>query len=49
MVIYTFKPSTPESEAAESFTEFKARVVFRMSSRATRAVQKNSVSKIKQN
>jgi hypothetical protein len=42
-MVHTFNPSTWESEAGKF--EFKARLVYRVSSRTARATQKNPVSK----
>lgn len=40
----TFEPSTWEAEAGESL-EFKATLIYRVSSRAARGTQRNAVSK----
>ena len=45
MVARTFNPSIPEAKA---LSEFEASLVYRVSSRTTRATQKNPVSKKKQ-
>jgi hypothetical protein len=48
MVMYTFNPSTREAEAGRSLSEFKASLVYRVSSRTARATQRNPVSTNKQ-
>ena len=45
MVVHTFNPSTWETGR---FSEFEASLVYRMSSRTARAIQRNPVSKKKQ-
>jgi hypothetical protein len=44
VVIYVFSSSTGEAEAGKSL-EFKARLVYSVSSRTARAIQRNSVLK----
>jgi hypothetical protein len=44
--VHAFNPSTWEAEAGE-ISEFEASLVYRMSSRTARAIQKNPVSKNK--
>jgi hypothetical protein len=44
MLAHTFNPSTQEAEAG-SFSEFEASLVYKMSSRSARAIQRNPVSK----
>jgi hypothetical protein len=46
VVAHAFNPSTWEAEAG-GFPEFKASLVYRVSSRTARAIQKNPVSKKK--
>ena len=48
-VLHTFNPSTPKAERQEDVCEFKASLVYLVSSRIARAViQRNHVSKNKQ-
>ena len=47
MTAHTFNPSTQEEGAGASL-EFKASLVYRVSSRTARAAQRNSVSKQRQ-
>jgi hypothetical protein len=44
VVTHPFNPSTWEAEAGK-FLEFEASLVYRVSSRTARAIQKNPVSK----
>jgi hypothetical protein len=44
---HTFNSSTQEAKAGKSL-EFKARLVYRASSRTTKATQRNPVSKMKE-
>jgi hypothetical protein len=44
VVAHTFNPSTWEAEAGR-YSEFKANLVYRVSSRTARAAQRNPVSK----
>jgi hypothetical protein len=44
MVVHAFNPSTWEAEAGE-FLEFQDSLVYRVSSRTARAIQRNPVSK----
>jgi hypothetical protein len=46
VVAHAFNPSTWEAEAGR-ISEFKARLVYKVSSRTARATQRNSVSKNK--
>jgi hypothetical protein len=46
MVVHAFNPSTWEAEAG-GFLEFKASLVYKVSSRTARAIQRNTVSKTK--
>jgi hypothetical protein len=48
VVVHAFNPSTWEAEAG-GFSEFKASLVYRVSSRTARAIQKNPVSKNQKN
>jgi hypothetical protein len=45
VVVHAFNPSTREAEAGRF--EFKANLVYRVSSRTARAIQRNHVSKKK--
>jgi hypothetical protein len=45
VVVHTFNPSTPESEVGG--IEFKASLIYRVSSRIAKATQRNPVSKNK--
>jgi hypothetical protein len=46
IVAHTFNPSTWEAEAGESLSsEFEASLVYRVSYRTARAIQRNPVSK----
>ena len=45
MVVHTFNPSTWEAEEGADFCEFKASLVYRVSSRTAKATQSNPVSK----
>ena len=45
MVVHTFNPSTWEAEAGRWISEFKASLVYRVSSRTARAIQRNPDSK----
>jgi hypothetical protein len=47
VVAHTFNPSTPEAKAG-GFLEFEVSLVYKVSSRTARAIQRNPVSK-KQN
>jgi hypothetical protein len=47
VVAHTFNPSTREAEAGGSL-EFEASLVYKVSSRTARAIQRNPVSKNKQ-
>ena len=47
MVAHAFNPSTREAEAGGSL-EFEASLVYKVSSRTARAIQRNPVSKNKQ-
>ena len=44
MVVHTFNPSTQEAEAG-NLCEFKASLIYIVSSKAARATQRNLVSK----
>jgi hypothetical protein len=44
VVAQAFDPSTREAEAGD-FSEYKASLVYKVSSRTVRAIQRNSVSK----
>jgi hypothetical protein len=44
MVAHTFNPSTWEAEAGGWISEFKASLVYRVSSRTARAISRNLVS-----
>jgi hypothetical protein len=44
VVAHTFNPSTPEAKAG-GFSEFEASLVYRVSSRTARAIQRNPVLK----
>jgi hypothetical protein len=48
VVAHAYNPSTWEAEAGE-FLEFKASLVYRVSSRTARATQRNPVSKNQKN
>jgi hypothetical protein len=45
LVAHTFNHSTWEAEAGRFLSEFKASLVYRVSSRTARAIQRNPVSK----
>jgi hypothetical protein len=45
VVAQAFNPSTQEEETDKWITEFKASLICRVSSRRTRAIQRNPVSK----
>jgi hypothetical protein len=47
VVAHAFNPSTREAEAG-NISEFEASLVYKVSSRTARAIQKNPVSKIKE-
>jgi hypothetical protein len=47
VVADAFNPSTREAEAGRRISEFKASLVYRVSSRTARATQRNPVSKKK--
>jgi hypothetical protein len=47
MVAHAFNPSTREAEAG-GFLEFEASLIYKVSSRTARAIQRNPVSKNKQ-
>jgi hypothetical protein len=47
VVVHAFNPSTWEAEARQ-ISEFKASLVYKVSSRTARAIQRNPVSKTKQ-
>jgi hypothetical protein len=50
MVAHTFNPSTWEARGrGRRISEFKASLVYKVSSRTTRATQRNPVSKKKKN
>jgi hypothetical protein len=44
VVAHTFNPSTQEAEEGATLFEFEASLVYRVSSRTTKATQKNPVS-----
>jgi hypothetical protein len=44
VVVHAFNPSTREAEAGR-FSEFKASLVYKVSSKTARAVQRNPISK----
>jgi hypothetical protein len=44
MVVHTFNPSTREAEAEAGEFEFQASLVYKVSSRTARAIQRNPVS-----
>jgi hypothetical protein len=49
-VAHAFNPSTREAEAeARRISEFEASLVYKVNSRTARAIQRNPVSKTKQN
>jgi hypothetical protein len=48
VVVHTFNPSTQEAEAGRQISEFEASLVYRVSSRTARAIQRNPVSKTQQ-
>jgi hypothetical protein len=43
LVAHTFNPSTWEAEAGRQISEFKASLVYKVSSRTARAIQRNPV------
>jgi hypothetical protein len=45
--VHAFNPSTQEEEAGGFISEFEASLVYKVSSRTARAIQKNPVSKNK--
>jgi hypothetical protein len=45
VVAHAFNPSTWEAEAGRQVSEFEASLVYKVSSRTTRATQRNPVSK----
>ena len=47
MVVHTFNPSTWEAETGRFLSEFKASLVYKVSSRTARAIQRNPVLKKK--
>jgi hypothetical protein len=47
MVAHAFNPSTQEAEAGRRISEFEASLVYKVSSRTARAIQRNPVSKKK--
>jgi hypothetical protein len=47
MVVHAFNPSTPEGGRGRWISEFKASLVYRVSSRTARYIQRNPVSKNK--
>jgi hypothetical protein len=47
VVAHVFNPSTWEAEAGRWISEFEASLVYRVSSRTARAIQRNPISKDK--
>jgi hypothetical protein len=45
MVVHAFNLSTWEAEAGRQISEFETSLVYQVSSRTARAIQRNSVSK----